>query len=85
MLNMINIFQIKSKIGYFTLNNANNNDIAMEIISVKLRFEGVSCRGKYLGHIFNLSAKDLLFSHNVKPFKVLIYSEKTFIKAKYEL
>ncbi|EXK75729.1 hypothetical protein FOQG_19506 [Fusarium oxysporum f. sp. raphani 54005] len=49
------------KIGYFALDNAENNDTAMEVIGAELGFDGRLRRGRCIGHIINLSAKALLF------------------------
>jgi hypothetical protein len=56
------------KIGYFTLDNAENNDTAMEVIGAKLRFDGRLRRGRCISHTLNLSAKALLFGKNANAF-----------------
>jgi hypothetical protein len=57
------------KIGYFTLDNAENNDTAMEVIGAELGFDGRLRRGRCIGHIINLSAKALLFGKNADAFE----------------
>jgi hypothetical protein len=57
------------KIGYFTLNNAENNDTAMEVIGAELGFDGRLRRGRCIGHTINLSAKALLFGQNADVFE----------------
>jgi hypothetical protein len=57
------------KIGYFTLDNAENNDTAMEVIGAELGFDGRLRRGRCIGHTLNLSAKALLFGKNADAFE----------------
>ncbi|KAG7404303.1 hypothetical protein Forpe1208_v015762 [Fusarium oxysporum f. sp. rapae] len=57
------------KIGYFTLDNAENNDTAMEVIGAELGFNGRLRRGRCIGHTINLSAKALLFGKNANAFE----------------
>ncbi|KAG7413158.1 hypothetical protein Forpi1262_v003836 [Fusarium oxysporum f. sp. raphani] len=57
------------KIGYFTLDNAENNDTAMEVIGAELGFDGRLRRGRCFGHTINLSAKALLFGKNADAFE----------------
>jgi hypothetical protein len=59
VLNIMNRFQIADKVGYFILNNAENNTTAMDAISRKLGFNGRLRRGRCIGHIINLAAKAL--------------------------
>ncbi|OWT42456.1 PIF1-like helicase domain-containing protein [Pochonia chlamydosporia 170] len=60
VLYTIEAFGIEENIGYFTLDNAENNDTALEAIGKKLGFNGARRRGRCFGHIVNLSAKALL-------------------------
>ncbi|KAL6406038.1 restless-like transposase [Ilyonectria robusta] len=57
------------KIGYFTLHNAENNNTAIEVIGAELGFDSRLRRGRYIGHIINLSAKALLFGKNAGVFE----------------
>ncbi|KAG6989601.1 hypothetical protein FocnCong_v021165 [Fusarium oxysporum f. sp. conglutinans] len=57
------------KIGSFTLDNAENNDTAMEVIGAELGFDGRLRRGRCFGHTINLSAKALLFGKNADAFE----------------
>ncbi|KND92540.1 hypothetical protein TOPH_02791 [Tolypocladium ophioglossoides CBS 100239] len=57
------------KIGYFILNNAKNNDTALEIIGRELGFVGARRRGRCFRHTLNLSAKAILFSHDANAFE----------------
>ncbi|RYP56930.1 hypothetical protein DL770_010799 [Monosporascus sp. CRB-9-2] len=85
VLDVIDTFQIRSKIDYFTLDNAKDNDTAMEVIGAELGFEGASRRGRCLGHTLNLSAKALLFGHDVEAFEASIYGEEALTEAEHEL
>ncbi|KAI8411233.1 hypothetical protein FOFC_07827 [Fusarium oxysporum] len=58
-----------TKIGYFTLDNAENNDTAMEVIGAELGFDGRLRRGRCISHTINLSAKALLFGKNANAFE----------------
>jgi hypothetical protein len=69
ILDVIEAYQIQDKIGYFTLDNAENNDTAMEIIGAELGFVGKSRRGRCFGHTLNLSAKSILFGHKADAFE----------------
>ena len=57
------------KIGYFTLDNAENNDTAMEVIGAELGFDGRLRQRCCIGHTLNLSAKALLFGKNADAFE----------------
>lgn len=59
----------REKIGYFTLDNAENNSTAMEVIGAELGFEGRLRRGRCIGHTINLAAKALLFGHHPDAFE----------------
>ncbi|KAG6979451.1 hypothetical protein FOFC_17288 [Fusarium oxysporum] len=69
ILDVIESYQIQDKIGYFTLDNAKNNDTAMEIIGGELGFVGARRRGRCFGHTVNLSAKAILFGHDADAFE----------------
>lgn len=57
------------RIGYATLDNAENNDTAWQVIGAELGFEGPLRRGRCFGHTINLSAKALLFGNDVNAFE----------------
>ena len=42
IINTLLLYEIINKIGYFTLDNASNNDIAMAAIAKSLKFAGNS-------------------------------------------
>ncbi|OBS15334.1 hypothetical protein FPOA_28515 [Fusarium poae] len=69
VLDILTAYQITEKIGYFTFDNAENNDTAMGAIGRELGFTGASRRGRCFGHTVNLSAKALLFGKNASAFE----------------
>jgi hypothetical protein len=83
MLDVIKSYQIQDKIGYFTLDNAKNNDTAMEIIGGELGFVGARRRGRCFGHILNLSAKASLFGHDADAFERRISGAEPLSKGEH--
>ncbi|RKK93598.1 hypothetical protein BFJ70_g17727, partial [Fusarium oxysporum] len=71
------------KIGYFTLNNAENNDTAMEVIGAELGFDGQLRRGRCISHTINLSAKALLFGKNANAFEQQLSGAEALSDTKY--
>jgi hypothetical protein len=69
VLNVIKAYGIQDKIGYFTLDNAENNTTAMEVISGELGFDDRRRRGRCIGHIINLAAKAPLFGKHPDAFE----------------
>ena len=71
VLEVLHAFGIDNKkIGYFTLENAENNSTAMEVIGGELGFEGRLRRGRCIGHTINLAAKALLFGSHPDAFEM---------------
>ncbi|OWT43020.1 restless-like transposase [Pochonia chlamydosporia 170] len=73
----------REKIGYFTLDNAENNDTAMEVIGAELGFNGRLRRGRCMGHTINLSAKALLFGRNTDAFEQQLSGAEALSDAEY--
>ncbi|OBS16496.1 hypothetical protein FPOA_27385 [Fusarium poae] len=69
VVEVLRSYGITHKVGYFTLDNASNNDTAMEEIGKALGFEGKTRRLRCFGHILNLAVKALLFGHNSEAFE----------------
>jgi hypothetical protein len=82
ILDVIESYQIQDKIGYFTL-DAKNNDTAMEIIGGELGFVGARRRGRCFGHTLNLSAKAVLFGHDVDAFERRISGTEPLTEAEH--
>ena len=60
-------YKIVNNLGYFVMDNADNNDSALKWLDKRIRqdggkgFDPVERRLRCFGHILNLSAKDLMF------------------------
>jgi len=82
---ILEAFGVEDKVGYAVLDNASNNDTAMEALGGELGFLGHSRRCRCIGHTINLSAKALLFGHNVDAFEELLSGERALTKDEYAL
>ena len=77
VLDVLNDFGIRNKLGYLVMDNAASNDVLTEIISDTLRQEGVlyspeQRRLRCMGHVINLAVQAFLFGKTVKDYE---YSE----------
>ncbi|RKK79354.1 hypothetical protein BFJ68_g17816, partial [Fusarium oxysporum] len=59
----------EEKIGYFTLDNAQSNDTAMDTIGERFKFHGKERRGRCFGHVINLVVKAILFGKDTNAFE----------------
>ncbi|KAJ0130141.1 Hat family dimerization protein [Fusarium oxysporum f. sp. albedinis] len=78
-------YGIIHKVGYFTLDNASNNDTAMEEIGKALGFEGKTRRSRCFGRVLNLAVKALLFGNNSAAFEDDIQGHQTLDAKAHEL
>jgi hypothetical protein len=69
ILDVIRDYGIEKKIGYFTVDNATNNDAALKIIGEKLGFRWEERRVRCFGHIINLVVRALLFGVEFDAFE----------------
>jgi hypothetical protein len=69
ILEVIGDYGIEEKIGYFTVDNATNNDAALKIIGEKLGFRWEERRVRCFGHIINLVVRALLFGAEFDAFE----------------
>lgn len=69
VITVIEDFDIASKLGFFVLDNALNNDTAMEAIRARFGFKPKEQRLHCAGHIINLIARHLLFGFDKKLFE----------------
>jgi hypothetical protein len=70
IIEILSSYGIGNKIGYFTLDNASNNDTAMEAIASHFGLkDGHQSRVRCIGHIINLVVKALLFGNNHQAFE----------------
>ena len=61
-------YSIEKKIGYFTLDNASNNDTCMQELGLELNFNHKFRRLRCAGHMINLMAKQVLFGKESNVF-----------------
>jgi len=78
---IIKTYQITANIGYFTLDNASNNDTALKYIAkhlqeLGLEFNPTQRRLRCFGHIINLTVKALLWGINTDAFELEINSHR---------
>jgi len=76
---IVNAYKITNKIGYFTLDNATNNDTALEHIAkhlqdVGIAFNPVQRRLRCFGYVINLVVKAFLWGTNSAAFEAEINS-----------
>jgi len=67
---IIRAFQIGDRIGYFILDNAANNDTALDELADQFGFVAKERRLRCMGHVINLIAKQLLFGENPELFEL---------------
>jgi hypothetical protein len=72
-------------VGYFTLDNAENNTKAMVAIGEKLGFDGRHRHGRCIVHIINLAAKALLFGNDPDAFEEQLDGTSPLNYADYQL
>jgi hypothetical protein len=85
ILDVLDAYGIHDRIGYFTLDNAESNDRAMEVIGGELGFLGSTRRCRCFGHTLNLSAKALLFGHNIEAFEEQLSGAAALSEAEHTL
>lgn len=83
IISQIDSFEIGHKVGYFVLDNATNNDTAMDSLGGKYGFNGRSRRGRCFGHILNLSAKLLLFGNNQQTAETFLEDDELLTNEEY--
>ena len=71
IISILQEFELTKKIGYFTLDNAANNDTALVFLSKHLQelgvyFDPIEHRLRCIGHIINLVVKALLYGANLE-------------------
>jgi hypothetical protein len=84
ILEIIRSFSIEDKVGYFTLDNAANNETAMSEIAEELKFDPVQRRVRCIGHILNLVVKTLLFGKDVDAFEKSLVKEEPLARATHD-
>ena len=68
---VIKDFSIKNEqIGYFIIDNATNNNMAITAIIKEFNFDLIKCWLYYLGYIINIITCYFLYSYNPDLFKL---------------
>lgn len=70
VIRVIKDFGIQDKLGFFVLDNAPNNDTAMQFIADEFNFDPNERRLRCAGHIINLIARHLLFGFDENLFEL---------------
>jgi hypothetical protein len=70
VLKILKEYGIDRKIGYFTLDNASNNDTCMRELVLELNFDHKFRRLRCAGHMVNLMAKQVLFGKESDVFDI---------------
>ena len=63
-------FGIQERVGYFVLDNASNNDTAVEALAEEFGFDMKERRLRCAGHIINLVARQILFGTDPDTFEL---------------
>ena len=88
--NIVKAYKITQKIGYFTRDNATNNNTALQHISKHLQDLGIECnriqrRLRCFGHMINLVVKAFLLGTNSAAFEAEINSHQEMQQEAAEL
>lgn len=84
ILEIIRSFGIGDGVGYFTLDNAANNETAMTEIAEELKFNPVQRRVRCIGHILNLVVKSLLFGKDADAFEKSVVNGESLARATHD-
>lgn len=79
---IIGWWHLEKFIGYFTTDNASNNDTCMEWLGLEFGFDGVKRRVRCVGHIINLVAKAVMIGSSNKDLEV--FEQEMELEAKEE-
>jgi len=87
---IVKTYQITEKIGYFTLDNATNNDTALQYISkylhdLGIEFNPIKRRLRCFGHIINFTVKAFLWGTNSEAFEMETESHRELQEETAEL
>lgn len=84
ILDIIKSFGIGGKVGYFTLDNATNNETAMAEMAEELNIDPVQRRVRCIGHILNLVVKALLFGKDADAFEESLANGELLARAAHD-
>jgi hypothetical protein len=65
LLVVIREYRITTKLAFFIADNANNNDVALDLLVVDLDIRLLKQRLRYSCYIINLVAKAILYSYDI--------------------
>jgi len=87
---VVETYHLQEKIGYFTLDNASNNDTAMLCIQTYLQnsgipFYAVTRRLRCFGHVINLVVKAFLWGEDPEAFEIEVTNCQAHEKEQEEL
>lgn len=63
-LHVVDLYGLRHKVGYFTLDNASNNDTMIRAVAEVCKFDAAHRRLRCNGHIINLAVQAFLFGRN---------------------
>ena len=87
---VVETYHLQEKIGYFTLDNASNNDTTMKCIQTYLQncgilFDPVTRRLRCFGHVINLVVKAFLWGEDPEAFEIEVTNYQALEKEQEEL
>ena len=87
---VVETYHLHEKIGYFTLDNASNNDTAMRCIqsylqNSRISFDPLARRLRCFGHVINLVVKAFLWGDDPEAFEIEVSNYQTLEKEQEEL
>jgi len=65
---IITYYNLQDRIGYFTSDNATNNDKCLEWLAREFNFDPVQARIRCIGHVINLVAKTVMVGNAAESF-----------------
>ncbi|KAF5973444.1 ribonuclease H [Fusarium coicis] len=74
-------FDLQDRIGYFTLDNAANNDTAMEVLAAEFDFDKYERRIRCAPHLLNLAVRAMMYGSKSDNFDELLahWGDKDFM------
>ena len=66
---IIEDFEIADRIGFFVVDNANNNDTTIEYLAERFDFNAGERRLRCAAHVFNLVAHQIMYGTDLEAFK----------------
>jgi hypothetical protein len=90
LIEIINNFDLKERLGYFVTNNASSNDtcvyhIFTSFLSDLSKIQRTQYRLRYFGYILNLACGSYLYGHDPDFFEIEIIVFKSLTREQEEL